>query len=62
MPHWMFGLLVLWVIPYGGGEAAVLLHELWNGMTPHPVFVKLPIVAPNVASARSGPPTIMMTT
>jgi microcystin degradation protein MlrC len=32
-----------------GGEAAVLLHEMWSGMMPYPVFVKLPIVAPNVA-------------
>ena len=32
-----------------GAEAAQLLHELWNGMTPHHVLVKVPIVAPNVA-------------
>jgi len=32
-----------------GEEAADLLHECWNGMTPHKVSVKLPIVAPNVS-------------
>lgn len=32
-----------------GVEAAELLHELWDGMQPHPVFVRLPIVAPNVS-------------
>lgn len=32
-----------------GEEAADVMHELWAGMTPHPVFVKLPIVAPNVS-------------
>jgi len=32
-----------------GAEAADLLQEIWSGMKPHPVFVKVPIVAPNVA-------------
>jgi len=35
--------------PERGGEAAALLHEVWDGMVPRPVLVKLPIVAPNVA-------------
>jgi len=32
-----------------GQEAAAVMHELWAGVEPHPVFVKLPIVAPNVS-------------
>ncbi len=32
-----------------GEEAAGLLHELWAGMVPHMVSVKLPIVPPNVS-------------
>jgi microcystin degradation protein MlrC len=32
-----------------GAEAAQLLREVWDGMTPHTVLVKVPIVAPNVA-------------
>ena len=32
-----------------GGEAAELLHEMWDGMRPHKVFVRLPIVPPNVS-------------
>lgn len=32
-----------------GEEAAELLHELWGGMKPHKVAVRLPIVAPNVS-------------
>lgn len=32
-----------------GREAAAVMHELWAGTEPHPVFVKLPIVAPNVS-------------
>jgi len=32
-----------------GEEAADLLHEIWSGMKPRPVMVKLPIVAPNVS-------------
>lgn len=32
-----------------GQEAAAVMHELWAGTEPHPVFVKLPIVAPNVS-------------
>jgi len=31
-----------------GAEAAELLHELWGGMRPHVVSVRLPIVPPNV--------------
>lgn len=33
-----------------GAEVAGLLHELWDGMTPHMVTVRLPIVPPNVAT------------
>jgi microcystin degradation protein MlrC len=33
-----------------GAEVAGLLHELWDGMTPHVVTVRLPIVPPNVAT------------
>ncbi len=32
-----------------GEEAAELLHELWAGLQPHMVAVKLPIVPPNVS-------------
>ncbi len=32
-----------------GEEAADLLHELWAGMQPHMVAVRLPIVPPNVS-------------
>lgn len=32
-----------------GEEAADVLHELWNGMEPRVVSVKLPIVPPNVS-------------
>ncbi len=32
-----------------GREAAAVMHELWAGTEPHPVFVRLPIVAPNVS-------------
>ncbi len=33
-----------------GAEVARLLHELWAGMKPHVVSVRLPIVPPNVAT------------